>query len=134
MLNPREHLDLFARVKGLRGDTLKRFVAFYINELDLVEHKNKAAKNLSGGNRRRLCVALSLIAAPSIAFFDEPSTGLDPMAKRSLWRVLTQLLRSKRASILLTTHSLTEAENLAHKIGILVLSYYLNFIYKILNR
>lgn len=120
MLNPREHLDLFARVKGLRGDTLKRFVAFYINELDLVEHKNKAAKNLSGGNRRRLCVALSLIAAPSIAFFDEPSTGLDPMAKRSLWRVLTQLLRSKRASILLTTHSLTEAENLAHKIGILV--------------
>jgi ABC-2 type transport system ATP-binding protein len=81
---------------------------------------------VTGGKRRLLSVAVTLIAAPLVAFFDEPTVGLDPIAKRSVWRLLTQLLQSKKSSILLSTNSFTEAEALAHKIGILVFNLIFN--------
>jgi len=76
--------------------------------------------NLSGGNKRKLCVANCLIGSPTLLFFDEPSTGLDPLARRFLWNALQAIVREKNAAIVLTTHSMNEAESLAHKTGILI--------------
>jgi len=73
--------------------------------------------HLSGGNMRKLGVANTLIGRPLLAFYDEPSTGLDPVAKRYLWNMLQN---NTKSSITLTTHSLHEAETLCHKIGILI--------------
>ena len=88
--------------------------------MNLSEHSEKYATQLSGGNKRKLNVSLALIGAPSIQFFDEPSTGLDPYARRCLWDTLQANLRHKSATIILTTHQMTEAESLCNKIGILV--------------
>ena len=82
--------------------------------------QNQRAANLSGGNKRKLCVADALIGGPELQFFDEPSTGLDPIGKHFLWNTLTSSLRARRNAVVLTTHSMLEAESLCHKIGILI--------------
>ena len=76
---------------------------------------------MSGGNKRKLSVAMALIGNPPIVFLDEPSTGMDPMARRFMWTVISRIstLR-KKSSVVLTTHSMEEAEALATKIGIMV--------------
>lgn len=76
--------------------------------------------NLSGGNKRKLCVSNALIGGPDLQFFDEPSTGLDPIAKRYLWDTLQNSLKSRNSGIVLTTHSMMEAEFLCHRIGIMI--------------
>jgi len=81
---------------------------------------NKITMDLSGGNKRKLCVANCLIGSPTLLFFDEPSTGLDPLARRFLWNALQAIVKEKNAAIVLTTHSMNEAESLAHKTGILI--------------
>ena len=75
---------------------------------------------MSGGNKRRLCVAISMIGAPELGFFDEPSTGLDPLARRCLHNLLTESNKVNNSSFVLTTHSMSEAESLCNRIGILV--------------
>lgn len=81
---------------------------------------NTQSANLSGGNKRKLCVANALIGSPQLLFLDEPSTGLDPLAKKYLWNLLYSTVRNRNASMLLTTHTLTEAEYLSDKIGIMI--------------
>jgi len=119
-LTVREHMILFGGLKGLSGVELDETIEYYLDVLSLREHAHKRAMNLSGGNKRKLCVANCLIGSPKLLFFDEPSTGLDPLAKRFLWNSLQQILRARNASIILTTHSMNEAESLAHKTGILI--------------
>jgi len=75
---------------------------------------------LSGGNKRKLCVSLALIGGPNIQFCDEPSSGVDAIARRFLWNTLNNSLKLRNSAITLTTHSMVEAENLCHKIGILI--------------
>ncbi|EGR34524.1 hypothetical protein IMG5_008730 [Ichthyophthirius multifiliis] len=118
-LSPVEHLRLFGRIKGLEKDKLEQMVNYYNLQLDLDKFQTKSA-NLSGGNKRKLCVANALIGSPSLLFLDEPSTGLDPIAKRQLWKCLKEVLFQKQSSIVLTTHSLQEAEDLCDKISIQV--------------
>lgn len=115
-----EHLKLFGQLKGLSGKDLEENISYYISTMQLSDHIKKPSKILSGGNKRKLCVSLALIGSPSLQFFDEPSTGLDPVARRYLYDTLTSNLHYREASIILTTHSLTEAEDLCHKIGILI--------------
>jgi ATP-binding cassette subfamily A (ABC1) protein 3 len=115
-----EHLEVFGGMKGLQGDELRENINFYIKTMQLSDQVNKKSKILSGGNKRKLCVTDALIGSPSLQFFDEPSTGLDPVARRYLYETLTNNLKFREASIILTTHSLTEAEMLCHKIGILI--------------
>lgn len=119
-LTVKEHLYLFAGLKGLTDSETEEAVQYFYQILGLGEHKNKKAMNLSGGNKRKLCVANCLIGSSGLLFFDEPSTGLDPLARRFLWNALQQTLRTRKASIVLTTHSMGEAEALSHKIGILI--------------
>ena len=78
--------------------------------------KTKAA-DLSGGNKRKLCCAMSLMANPRIEFLDEPTTGVDPIARRSLFKMLKHL---KKSSIMLTTHRMDEAEALCDVIAIMI--------------
>ena len=116
-LTVKEHLLVFGSMKGLNGQELQENIDYYIFVMSLSDHINKKSTVLSGGNKRKLCVTNALIGSPSLQFFDEPSTGLDPVARRSLWTTLTQNIQNRNSSIVLTTHSMPEAESLCHKIG-----------------
>jgi len=74
--------------------------------LQLNEYKDVRSKKLSGGNKRKLCVAMSMVGNPSLIFLDEPSAGVDPIARRYLWNVLHSSSSLKNRSIVLTTHSI----------------------------
>ena len=116
----REHLELYGFIKGFNKEDTDQNIEYFLEILQLKDHQDKRTDILSGGNKRRLCVAIALIGSPSILFLDEPSTGLDPIAKKCLWHSLNQSLQLKKASITFTTHSIAEAEALCHKIGIMV--------------
>ena len=85
--------------------------------LDLQMFSKKRANDLSGGNKRKLCCAMSLMANPKVEFLDEPTTGVDPIARRSLFKMLKNL---KKSSIMLTTHRMDEAEALCDTIAIMI--------------
>src|SRR5436190_20562143 len=89
-----------------------------IDFLDLDERKNAVTRDLSGGQRQRLAVALALVNDPEVVFLDEPTTGLDPAARRSLWDLVEEL-RSQGKTILLTTHYMEEAEALCDRLAIM---------------
>jgi len=119
-LTVKEHLTLFGNLKGLSGSELEQVVDYYLDVLQLREHANKRAEQLSGGNKRKLSVANAFIGTAHLLFLDEPSTGVDPLARRFLWNSIQQVLKMRQASVVLTTHSMYEAESLSHKIGILI--------------
>lgn len=104
-LTVEEHLLFYARLKGVPRKQEKQKVKQAIAEVYLTEFSKYKTAELSGGMKRRLSVAISLVGEPLIIFLDEPSTGLDPENRRQLWDILGEL-KGKR-SILLTTHSVT---------------------------
>lgn len=117
----REHLEFYAKVKGvierLRGPVVER----QMEEMDLKEFENVRAEKLSGGNKRKLSVAMAMIGNPPIVFLDEPSTGVDPKAKRFMWSIVSKIsTQRKKSSVIITTHSMEEAEALCTKMGIMV--------------
>lgn len=87
----------------------------------LTEYADRAAGGFSGGNKRKLSVAIAMIGEPSIVFLDEPSTGMDPLARRFMWEVITDIVTNKeKCSVILTTHSMEECEALCTRVGIMV--------------
>lgn len=88
-----------------------------LNTLDLTPFAKTQAQNLSGGNKRKLVCAMSLIGCPKLEFLDEPTTGVDPVSRRSLFKLLKQL---ENSSMILTTHRMDEAESLCDKIVIMI--------------
>jgi len=78
------------------------------------------SKTLSGGNKRKLCVAIALLGNPSVILLDEPSAGMDPESRRFMWSVVGRIAQKKSSAVVLTTHSMEEAEALSTKMGILV--------------
>jgi ABC-type multidrug transport system ATPase subunit len=114
-LTCQEHLLFYARLKGV-PDVHQRTAAC-LKDFGLWEFRSRQAKALSGGMRRRLSVAISLVGDSTIVFLDEPTTGLDPHSRRQLWRVI----RGARAgrAVVLTTHSMEEAETLCSRIAIM---------------
>lgn len=84
------------------------------------DHRHKSAGTLSGGNKRKVCVAIALVGNPPIILLDEPSAGMDPEARRFMWSVVAKIAENKTSAIVLTTHSMDEAEALSTKIGIMV--------------
>ncbi|EAR92762.2 ABC transporter family protein (macronuclear) [Tetrahymena thermophila SB210] len=119
-LSPPEHLKLFGRMKGLKGKDLDESVDYFLKAMQLTEMVKKKAGQLSGGNKRKLCVANALIGGPDVQFFDEPSTGVDPIARRFLWNTLNMGIKLRNSAICMTTHTMEEAESLCTKIGILI--------------
>ena len=109
-----EVLDLFRSFYGRRGHSTGEL----IERFDLTEKRTSQTRELSGGQRQRLVVALALVNDPELVFLDEPTTGLDPAARRSLWEVVLDLKRQGR-TILLTTHYMEEAEVLCDRLAIM---------------
>ncbi|GMH18706.1 hypothetical protein Nepgr_020547 [Nepenthes gracilis] len=120
-LTVREHLELYAKIKGVSDCRIEEVVMEKIVEFDLLKHVNKPSYALSGGNKRKLSVAIAMIGDPPIVILDEPSTGMDPIAKRFMWEVISHLsTRRGRTAVILTTHSMNEAQALCTRMGIMV--------------
>jgi ATP-binding cassette, subfamily A (ABC1), member 3 len=117
-LSVEAHLKLFARLRGVPEDMVVQVVDATIDQLELTPHRHKLSMRLSGGMKRKLCVAIALIGDPEVVLLDEPSAGLDPVSRRNLWSVILRTM-SHRA-VILTTHSMDEAEALCKRIGIMV--------------
>ena len=115
-LTVEEHLYFYARLKGISPKDEKQMVISAMEEVYLAKFAKYKTRQLSGGMKRRLSVAISLVGDPKIVFLDEPSTGLDPENRRQLWDILAEV-RGKRA-IIITTHSMEEADVLCNRIGI----------------
>ncbi|CAB1115344.1 ABC [Ectocarpus sp. CCAP 1310/34] len=150
-LTGREHLALYAAIKGIPADKRSAAVNQKIEEMGLTRYAERPAGGYSGGNKRKLSVAMAMIGDPqvgnknretseakddgsstvvaelrelprlSIVFLDEPSTGMDPMARRFMWNVIMRIVtENKECAMILTTHSMEECEALCQRIGIMV--------------
>ena len=116
-LSVRENLELIYGIYGHKKQAAKEKAAAMIESFGMTEIAEVKAKTLSGGWQRRLSIAMALISEPQILFLDEPTLGLDVIARRELWSVITKL--KSKITIILTTHYLEEAESLADRIGIM---------------
>ena len=114
----RENLLLMADLHHLGRVEGQRRVADLIERFDLTEASSKPASTYSGGMRRRLDLAMTLVGRPGIIFLDEPTTGLDPRSRRTVWQMIRDLV-SDGATIFLTTQYLEEADRLAHQVAVL---------------
>ncbi|MGW6423242.1 ATP-binding cassette domain-containing protein [Nocardia sp. NPDC055053] len=118
MLSATENLIIFARLLGLSRPDARRRAVELLAEFDLTEAANKPLKNFSGGMRRRLDLAASLISTPPLLFLDEPTTGLDPRTRAQMWDTIRRLV-TEGATVLLTTQYLDEADQLADRIAVI---------------
>ncbi|KAL8042210.1 hypothetical protein ABFX02_09G035400 [Erythranthe guttata] len=119
-LTGREHLFFYGRLKNLQGAALTQAVEESLKSVNLFHGgvADKKAGKYSGGMKRRLSVAISLIGDPKVVYMDEPSTGLDPASRNMLWNVVKRAKQNR--AIILTTHSMEEAEHLCDRLGIFV--------------
>ena len=117
LLTPEEHLDIVIELKG--GDTTDKQteIAKLISDVGLDPDKKKTAQSLSGGNKRKLSVALALCAQSRLVLLDEPTAGMDLQARRAIWDMLKNYKNNR--IILLTTHYMDEADVLGDRIGIM---------------
>ena len=113
-----ENLQLMAALRHLDKHEARRRVAELLERFDLVEAARKPAATYSGGMRRRLDLAMTLIGDPRVIFLDEPTAGLDPSGRRVMWQTIRDLVAGG-VTIFLTTQYLEEADRLAHRIGVL---------------
>jgi ABC-2 type transport system ATP-binding protein len=118
LLTGRENLVMMGRLYRLTISSAKARALELLEQFDLVDAADRPAKTYSGGMRRRLDLAVSLIATPPIIFLDEPTTGLDPRSRIAMWDIIKQLLASG-TTILLTTQYLDEADQLADRIVVI---------------
>ncbi|TVT96654.1 hypothetical protein EJB05_58124 [Eragrostis curvula] len=119
-LTGREHLQFYGRLKSLSGSSLDIAVEESLRSVNLLHGgaADKQVKKYSGGMKRRLSVAISLIGDAKVVYMDEPSTGLDPASRKSLWNAVKQAKQDR--AIILTTHSMEEAEALCDRLCIMV--------------
>lgn len=116
-LSVKENILFMANIYGLKDAQAQERVDQIIQKLSLDQVQNKKAKTLSGGYQRRLSIAMALVSEPKILFLDEPTLGLDVLARRELWKLISGL--KGKTTIILTTHYMEEAESLADRIGIM---------------
>jgi ABC-2 type transport system ATP-binding protein len=117
-LTGRENLEMMGRLYHLGSRESKLRAQELLVQFDLVDASLRTAKTYSGGMRRRLDLAASLVATPPVIFLDEPTTGLDPRSRISMWKIIEDL-KNKGTTILLTTQYLEEADKLADKIAVI---------------
>jgi len=117
-LTARAHMQFYGALKNLTGKELEQAVLNGLRMVQLLNWIDQKVSTFSGGMKRRLSVAISMIGSPSVTYLDEPSTGLDPASRRSLWACVKEAKKSR--AIFLTTHSMEEAEELCDRVGIFV--------------
>jgi ABC-2 type transport system ATP-binding protein len=118
LLTGQENLQLMVDLSGVPGRDGKRVVSELLERFDLVESAQKPASTYSGGMRRKLDLAMTLVGNPRIIFLDEPTTGLDPRSRRTMWSIIRDLV-ADGVTIFLTTQYLEEADQLADRIAVL---------------
>jgi ABC-2 type transport system ATP-binding protein len=114
----RENLMLQGRVQGMSGKDLRARTETLLELVGISEAADRIVKTYSGGMRRRLDIALGLVHRPRVLFLDEPTTGLDPEARVVMWEEVSRLAQAESLTILLTTHYLEEADQLANRLAI----------------
>jgi len=117
-MNSFETLFFFGRVRGIPETVLNLRINKLIDQVGLRKHAHRPCGTYSGGNKRKLSLAVAMIGEPKVLFLDEPSTGMDPEARRSMWEVIESV--SANRSIVLVSHSMEECEALCTRIGIMV--------------
>ncbi|MEL4025254.1 ATP-binding cassette domain-containing protein [Lysinibacillus endophyticus] len=117
-LSATENLIIFSRLLGLSRQEAKRKANELLEEFGLMDAAKRPLKNFSGGMRRRLDLAASLIAQPPLIFLDEPTTGLDPRTRNQMWDTIRRLVKTG-STVLLTTQYLQEADELADRIAVI---------------
>lgn len=116
-LTVEENIEFYARLSGQNKDEIKATKEYIYNTFELNQVAKKAAAKLSGGWQRKLSIALALVTNPKILFLDEPTLGLDVLARRELWKTIESL--KGKMTIILTTHYMEEAEALSDRIGVM---------------
>ena len=117
-LTVRENLTFMASVYGFSKETVRERVERTIADFRLEEVQNQYARTLSGGWKRKLSIAMALISGPKVLFLDEPTLGLDVLARRELWRLIEKL--KGNMTIILTTHYMEEAEQLSDRLAVMI--------------
>jgi ABC-2 type transport system ATP-binding protein len=118
LLTGEENLQLMADLHHLRGREGKRVVTSLLDRFDLAESAQQLASTYSGGMQRKLDLAMTLVTRPRIIFLDEPTTGLDPRSRRTMWNIVRDLV-ADGVTVFLTTQYLEEADQLADRIAVL---------------
>uniref|UniRef100_A0AAY4CQY1 P-type phospholipid transporter n=1 Tax=Denticeps clupeoides TaxID=299321 RepID=A0AAY4CQY1_9TELE len=119
LLTGREHLDLYARLRGVPESEISRVAEWGIQKLGLSEYADRCTGTYSGGNKRKLSTAIAMIGCPPLVLLDEPTTGMDPHSRRFLWTAILSIIRDGRA-VVLTSHSMEECEALCTRLAIMV--------------
>uniref|UniRef100_A0A671RZJ2 P-type phospholipid transporter n=1 Tax=Sinocyclocheilus anshuiensis TaxID=1608454 RepID=A0A671RZJ2_9TELE len=119
LLTGREHLEFYAILRGIPEKEVCEVADWGIRKLGLMKYVDKAAGSYSGGNMRKLSTAMALIGGPPVVFLDEPTTGMDPKARRALWNCILSIIKEGR-SVVLTSHSMEECEALCTRMAIMV--------------
>ena len=117
-MTPTEHLYFYSRLKGVREHLIERSSLELLESLGVYDYKDTPTRALSGGNKRKVSLAIALVGDPHVLLLDEPSAGMDPLARRELWKSLRKI--AEKRSVVLTTHHLEEVESLAHRVAIMV--------------
>ncbi len=117
MLKPPEAVEYWAKLYDM--SVTREDIGALIERVGLSNRKSSMSKKLSGGEKRKLGIALSIVNEPELLFLDEPTTGLDPKARRDLWKLIEEI-RDKGTTVLLTTHYLDEAEKLSDDVAIML--------------
>ncbi|XP_059142701.1 ATP-binding cassette sub-family A member 2-like [Physella acuta] len=118
VLTGRETLYLYGRLRGVREHCLHEITEIIIDFITLRPHEDKITSAYSGGNKRKLSIGIAIIGDPHFIMLDEPTAGMDPISRRSLWKCL-HMIRSMERTLVLTSHSMEECEALCTKIAIL---------------
>ena len=116
-LTVKENIEFYAKLSGQSKEEIEETKKFVYDAFELDRIANKKANKLSGGWQRKLSIALALVTKPKVLFLDEPTLGLDVIARRELWNVIKKL--KENMTIILTTHYMEEAEALSDRIGIM---------------
>ncbi|XP_043933156.1 cholesterol transporter ABCA5-like [Protopterus annectens] len=116
----KEHLEIYAAIKGLRKEDAMETIKRVGNTLELKEHFQSPTNKLSAGIKRKLSFALSMLGDPHVMLLDEPSTSMDPKGKQRVWRSIRAALMNKQRAAVLTTHCMEEAEAVCDRVAIVV--------------
>ncbi len=114
-----ENLTLQGRIQRVPGDALAERVDLLLGSFGLTEAADRRVEGYSGGMKRKLDLAMGVVHGPRVLLLDEPTTGLDPEARRSVWRELERLTREEELTVILTTHYMEEADLLSERVAIL---------------